>query len=367
MLALAPVVAVGQQSSSVPLSTAGPLLEEYGKRLQDKSLSEAERLQLVGLLGLWPGDAVRAPLIAVLDDPIDSVRVAAARALGWKGNAEAVPILRAHFEAPSEKPAMRAAALEALGKIGDESSRAVLLAATKDPNGALRGAAYYGLTFENLTNAEDRLPLLRQMAADRGIDPYIRCQAILTIGTLRDAGSADVLINLLATEPTSPMPKATGAPDEREVMAIRYRQARDVKGITAKVVWLIEARSAIPYLMKTAEDPDDYFLRLTSLETLGAWRVHEAIPVFVRRLDDPFDHVRVTALWALADIGDKSVVDAVLPKLSDRIGTVRAQAVDTLADLGDPRVRPQLLAMQEKETDGRVRDSLDKALTRLKQ
>src|SRR5512144_1652825 len=117
MLVLAPVVAVGQQSPSVPLSTAGPLLEEYGKRLQDKSLSEAERLQLVGLLGLWPGAAVRAPLIAVLDDPIDSVRVAAARALGWKGNAEAVPILRAHFEAPSEKPAMRAAALEALGKI----------------------------------------------------------------------------------------------------------------------------------------------------------------------------------------------------------------------------------------------------------
>ncbi len=148
-------------------------------------------------------------------------------------------------------------------------------------------------------------------------------------------------------------------------MATRYRQARDVKAWVARTLWMIEAKQAIPLLLKTAEDPHDYFLRLVSLEAIGAWKVPEALPILLRRLDDGFDQNRMTALWALGALGDKSVVDQVLLRISDKVPTVRAQAVQTLGLLGDSRVRPQLEALQEQEADSRVQAALSEALKKL--
>ncbi len=130
-------------------------------------------------------------------------------------------------------------------------------------------------------------------------------------------------------------------------------------------LWMIEAREAIPLLLKTADDPRDFFLRLISLQALGSWKVPEALPVFVKRLDDPFDQARIAALGALAAVGDRSVVDPVVARLSDKVPEVRVQAVDTLAALGDPRVRPELETLRDKEGDARVQEALEKALTRL--
>src|SRR5262245_4083543 len=237
---------VGHADSSVPLSTASPFLEDYAKQLQDQSRPEIERLQLVGLLGLFGGDQVRAPLLAVLTDPSEAIRVASARALGWKGNREAIPALRGLVEAPGEKSSVRVAATEALGRIGDNSARPVLLAAAENTDPAIRGAAFWGLTFGDLTSPTDRIPLMRQMAGDRGLDPFIRCQAIQALAHARDAGSADLLLGLLEREPPYPMPLPPAAPNERETMAIRYRQARDIRAWAAKGLWVIRARRAMP-------------------------------------------------------------------------------------------------------------------------
>ncbi len=352
-------------AADAPLSNAGPLLDEYGQRLQDLTLSEAERLQFLGLLARWGTPQVRQPLLAVLKDSHESIRAASARALGWKGNSEAVAGLQDRVTAPDEKVAVRVAAIESLGRIGDSSAREALLAVTKESDPAVRGAAFSALTFENLQSPADRAPLLRQMAGDTTLDTYIRCQAIQALALARDGASRELLMTLLEREPVSPMPLPSEAPSEREMMAIRYRQARDVRAWAAKALWVLEARSAIPLLLKTAEEPNDFFLRLASLETLGSWRVHEAMPVFLRRLEDPFPQNRITALWALADIGDKSVVNAVAARLADSDPNVRGQAVETLGELGDARVRQQLQALQDSERDTRVQEAIDKAIERL--
>jgi HEAT repeat protein len=172
-------------------------------------------------------------------------------------------------------------------------------------------------------------------------------------------------LRLLEAEPSVAMPQPPAVPSERDNMATRYRQARDVRAWVARSLWMIQAKEAIPLLLKTADDPHDYFVRLVSLEALGNWRVPEALPVFLKRLDDSFDQNRITALWALGGIGDKSVVDPVLVRISDRVPEVRGQAVTTLGLLGDSRVRPQLEALQEKEPDGRVQEALAQALARL--
>ena len=98
LLSLAVSIVVGvatpaRAQSSVPLSTAGPYIDEFSKKLVDTSLPEVERLQIVGLLALWQNDQARDPLVVVLDDKSDALRTAAARALGWKGNVGAIPAL----------------------------------------------------------------------------------------------------------------------------------------------------------------------------------------------------------------------------------------------------------------------------------
>ena len=71
-------------------------------------------------------------------------------------------------------------------------------------------------------------------------------------------------------------------------MAIRFRQARDVRAWAAAGLGQLEAREALPLLLRSAEDGDDFFLRFTSMDALVAWKSREALPVFLRRVGDPF-------------------------------------------------------------------------------
>jgi len=161
------------------------------------------------------------------------------------------------------------------------------------------------------------------------------------------------------------MPYLSPTPSQPEVMMIRYRQARDVKAWSARALGALGAKSTLPLLLKSAEDPDDFFLRMLSIEVLGLWKVPEAVPVLVRRLSDKFDYARVAALWALGEVGDRSVVDAVVGRLVDREPKVRAQAVKTLAALGDPKVRDQLEIAQGRDPDPDVQAAVADALERL--
>jgi len=364
MVALS-ATAVHAQTGAAPLSNASPVLQDFSKLVQDQSLPESERQQYIALLGQWGTAQVRPALLAALADPLPTIRASAARALGWKDNTDAVGPLRQRLEAPGEPAAVRVAVLEALGKIGDSSSRAAVLSVINDPDAAVRGAALWGLTFEALGSSSDRVALLRQMAADTALDPFMRSQAIQGLGSIRDTGSADLLLRILEREPASPMPPATESPTENEVMIIRYRQARDVRAWAARTLWVIDAKAAVPLLVKTADDPDDFFLRLISVVALGSWKSPEAVPVLVKRLNDSFDRTRIAALWAIGEIGDRSTVDPVLARLSDKVLDVRVQAVTTLGELGDGRVRPQLVALQQQDPNARIQEAVDKALSQL--
>src|SRR5215831_8959844 len=152
--------------SAPSFSNASGTLQEIGKQVQDTSLPDGQRVALIGLLGQWGNPEVRDALLPVLQDPSPAVRSAGALALGWKGNREATPALRARVEAADEVPAVRAAALTGLGKIGDDSVRSAVLAAAHDPDAGVRGAALGALTTGPLSRPDDRNQLLRQLAGD---------------------------------------------------------------------------------------------------------------------------------------------------------------------------------------------------------
>jgi len=303
--------------------------------------------------------------VAVLKDPLPAIRAAAAQALGWPGNDEAVPALRERVETPGEAAAVRAAAVRSLGRIGDRSVRALVITATGEPDASVREAALWSVAFGSLVDPSDRTFYLMRLAEDRAVGAQSRVDAIRALASVKEDGVVGGLARILESEPRVTIALPSGTRNDQQVMALRYAQARDVAGWAAGALGQLEARSALPLLLKTAEDPNDFFLRLMSVRSLVAWNVPEAYPVLVRGLEDPLPDIRVVALTGLARLGDPKAVDPVLARLSDASPEVRAMAVPTLALLGGPKVRPQLEAMQQKESDPRVRGVLEAELSRL--
>jgi HEAT repeat protein len=332
---------------------------------QDTSLPEAERVELVKALGGWGTEQVRDALLALLKDSLPSIREAAAAGLSWRGNGEAVRALRERAEAAGEAPGVRAAALDSLGKIGDPSARDAVLAATNEVDPRIRKASLGALTTGLLVSPADRIPLLRRVVEDGGLDPLMRCEAIQELGREKDKGSIPLLVRLLETGPRIPMPLPSAAPSQQEILTLRFQQSRDLRAWAASSLGALEAKEALPLLLKTAREPDDFFLRVTSMGALITLRAPEAVSVFVQGLQDPFADVRALALIGLAQVGDSSSGNAVLARLSDPAPVVRAQAVGTLVELRDPRARTELESLRKRELDSSVQQALEAALARL--
>ena len=357
---LAPRTATAQQSSN-----AGPILEELGKQVTNQSLPTTERVQVIKTLGQWATADVRPPLVAALKDPHPEIREAAARALGWAGNVEAVPVLRERVEAEGEPMAVKAAAVRSLGVIGDRSVRPLVVSLSNDPDPKVREAAVWGLALGALAEPADRTGYLIQFAEDRAFDPTVRSQAVRALTAVNEERVVASLSRILQTEPPLTVTPPTGQPSEQEVMALRLMQIRDVAAFAVGALGRLDARSALPLVLKSAEDPNDFFLRLVSVETLVAWNVPEALPVFVRSLADPLTDVRIWALVGLERLGDQRAVGPVFASLSDQSVPVRARAVTTLAALGGSKVRPQLEALEQRELEPEVRAALETALSKL--
>lgn len=365
LVALGAPATVPAAAGSVPLSTAGPFLDDLGRQAVDASRPEAERIELINLLGQWASPRVRERLLAALADPAPAVRQAAARALGWAGNVEASPALRERVLAPGEAPEVRAAAVAALGKIGDTAVREVVLGTVTDPEARVREAAFGALALGALASPTDRVPLLRRLAEDRALDPWMRSEAIRQLAAVRDTGSADLLMRLLASEPTMAMPVPRPDATQQDVMALRHRQVRDVRAWAAAALGHLEARQALPLLLAAAEDPGDFFLRVISMQVLITWNPAEARGVFLRRVDDPLGDVRALAISALARAGEQSAAPAMVIRLSDPEPAVRVAAVRALVEFQHPETRAILENHRRRESDSSVQQAIEAALTRL--
>jgi HEAT repeat protein len=353
--------------ASAPLSNAAPLLAELGREALDPTQPELRRLELVRALAPWATADVRGVLVSLLGDASVRLRAAAARALGWPGNREAVPALQARLEAPDEAPSVRAAAAEALGAIGDPSTRSALLAAARRPEPEVRGPALWALSLGALAHPADRTMLLGELAKDAGADPQLRADALRALAAVPEPHAAEVLAWVLVTGPrlvvAPPSPGAT----QQEILGLRWRQARDLRAWAAKGLGDRRERSAVPALLQAAEEPDDYFLRLLALGALVALEAPEALPVFLRRLEDPFPGVRATALGGLGRLGAREppVVEAIVRRLGDEDTAVRAHAVMALAVLGDASVRAPLERLRQTEEDFGVQRAIEQALATL--
>ena len=365
LVLIAPLSSNGQAAERPPLSNAEPALEQLAKELADQSLPLTQRLEIVRVFTGWTTGQVRAPLLAALKDPAPELRAGAARALGWSGHREAIPALRERAEMAGEPAAVRAAAVHALGIIGDPSARALLVAATKDPDPGVRQAALWSVSLGPLGDPADRTSYLIRIAEDQALDGLLRCDAIRALVNVKEDRVVEALIRILEREPRITIALPEGELSQPQIMELRRVQARDAAAWAAAALGELRAKAALPLLLKTAEDPTDFFLRQMSITSLIVLGVAEARPVFMRRLEDRLPENRVLALMGLTQLADRTAIGSVRAKLTDQDPLVRAQAVVALATLGDATVRPTLESLQRTEGDSNVLGALEEALSRL--
>jgi hypothetical protein len=120
-------------------------------------------------------------------------------------------------------------------------------------------AALGALTTGPLASPADRIPLLRRVVEDGELAPIMRCEAIQELGKEKDKGSIPLLARLLETGPRIPMTLPSASPTQQEIVRLRFQQSRDLRAWAASSLGALDAKEALPLLLKSARDPDDSF------------------------------------------------------------------------------------------------------------
>jgi HEAT repeat protein len=256
----------------------------------------------------------------------DSVREAAAKALGRIGDAAAVPGLLAALR--DESWQVREAAAEALGEIGAPAVPG-LLAALRDADWQVRRAAAAALR-----EIGDAAAVPGLLAALGDADANVREAAAAALGEIGDAAAVPGLL------------AALGDADWR------------VRRAAAAALGEIGDAAAVPGLLAALRDAEEDVRRAAAaaLGQIGA----PAVPGLLAALRDAEEDVRRAAAAALGEIGDAAAVPGLLAALGDASWYVREAAAAALGQIGAPAV-PGLLAAL-RDADANVREAAAAAL-----
>lgn len=226
------------------------------------------------------GEGAASELAEALTNQDAGVRRAAARALGWIGEASVVPnLLNSLNDADS---GVRRDAAAALGRVGDASAVSPLLKALKDKHSPVRYAAAWALGKIGSTFAVTGL-----------------------LEALRD-------------------------------------EDRDVRRVSARGLGWIGDPKAIARLAEALKDPSSG-VRRDAAGALGRVGDDSAVEPLLTALSDRRDTVRYTAARALGQIGGAAAVPGLLQSLRDEDRDVRRAAAEALREIGDERAVPGLL------------------------
>ena len=304
------VAANGWEHGAVPFSAlVGALSDE------DPGL----RYRAAQSLGYRGEKRAVAPLLAALRRKGEdaTVRAAIIIALGRLGDSAAVPTLRTCL-ASEEIEELRADCAEALGRIGDPAMLPDLLATfAGDPSFLVRSTIVDALGGFSDGRA---VKLLAQLAGDRRNQSLAR-RAVVALGRTGSPDAVPPLLRLLATTRSTP-----------QRLAIVEALGR------------LKADAARAPLAAIADAPGDPRLRTAAVIALGEIRDGESLPVLLQLLDDPVAAIRLTAIRALAALGDRRANRAIAD-LVEREAR-RLSGLDNTALLADPAAVLTSLSLQ---------------------
>ncbi len=278
----------------------------------DRAIEVNLRWPAVRALGTIGNPAALDVVMAAADDPAGTIRESAATALGNLGNASATTALRRLLR--DGQASVRNAAAEALGRLRPSEAAEDLRNALDDSHPMVSEAA---------ARALERMGDAGLIAALQGIlrNPDAPCAAAPQLLAELAADTVLPALLLLTREPST---------------AVREGAAYGLGKIGTA-----EAADALVRLC-WADSSED--VRYAAVSRLGALKYPEAMPAILARLrDDESTLVRSRAATALADFGDRSVVDPLCEALDDP-GVSRFAAI-ALGRIKDAKAVPALVEL----------------------
>jgi len=347
------------------------------------------RCEACVLLGRIPGPRGAARLRASLDDEDAELRTAAARALGSRREAAAIPdlvrrleacaasddfdaaeevdavvdalVLMASTERPVEAGAnasriielladrlegapdpVRLSIARVLGRIGRPDDVDLVVHLQKDASSAVRRAAVEALSRLETGSASEPL---RLALADES--PQVRVAAAAALGASRSAGAIDDLRRLLHDE------------DER----VRSAAVRAIGALSQGAGDGPLGEEALELLRASLHDAGVVAMAAAeALRSVGGAEAAEAARDLLARSEPELVQA---AVGVLARHGSAEAVEDLLALVPHESWSVRAEAIQTLAERGVVKAIPPILRRLETEQDDFVRETMLRALKKL--
>ncbi|MFB6122826.1 MAG: HEAT repeat domain-containing protein [Haloferacaceae archaeon] len=278
------------------------------------------------------GDEDAVPaLVESLTDPDPRVRERVARACGKLGDPRAVDALRERVDGDERR--VRQAAADALAAIGSKRALAALLDRVEDDSPEVRYVA---------------ASALGDYGGPKPIDALVE-----TLGDENDAvrrAAVYSIVELLSNAP------AERSHEIRQTVVDRLGETAGGSVVESLVELVEEGR-------QTAQRRNAAWLLG---RTVGETHRSRAVDALVSALGDDDEMTAQFAATSLVTIGDDDVTDALLDLLEDpESDQAAAKAVFVLGKVGDARARERLESLVESTEDPEVRKQAFSALSKL--
>lgn len=289
------------------------------------------RMAAANALGRLGDDAATPKLVAALDDSDSRVQARAAHALGRLDDPRAVGSLEERLTAGDEL--LRRAAADALGSLATDRALRALLTLLDDGDESLRRLAASALG--NASSTEPVKPLVAALTDDSG---PVRRAAVFSI------------IELLSNVPT-------GRSHEVREAVVSELSAADDETVVAPLVEIVEEsvqprqrRNAVWFLGRvTGEDPPQ-----------------PAVDALVATLDADDEQAAQFAATSLSEMEGPAVESTLLDLLDgDGAADARAKAAYVLGQVGGERARERLDRLTDAADSKAVRRRAFAALSKL--
>ncbi len=329
---------------------------------------EEVRIFAAVMLGSLEGAGVAPALIDSLADPDVNVRHAAAASLGRMKAPEAVPRL---IEALRSEPWLQYPAIHALGEIGDSRAAPPLLELLDDE--FLRAPALEAL---GQVAQRDALPRIAAHLLDP--DPALQNAAIRAVVEIEQRATASGQ----SLDPSVQAALRREELVEHLVEMLADEETRNRQTATVTLGWLRETRATRP-LLELLADPVVQEFASHALVSIGfveraAWaaalaHVDDAVRMGATRclawiapaegtalvaplIHDPSAEVRAEAAAAIGRLGDEDAPMLLFELLGDESELIQESAMEALSRMSPERVRPLLLqALAGDEPEAPVR------------
>ncbi|MCS7252759.1 MAG: HEAT repeat domain-containing protein [Armatimonadota bacterium] len=323
------------------------ICERFRAALDPQSSEGKDRLvrrDMCRYLGQLKYKLATADLIERLSDSDPDVRAAAAEALGKIGARAAIEPLKTQMNDKAEEMKVRLSAAVALGKMGDKEAIDFLVNMLTEQDESLRVRAASALSEVGLPAVRALLSAVRSkedlkrwgaakalgemrckdatkelIKATKDKSEDVRIASVISLGRIGDPQAVPALLEALEDESSKVRWHAYGALQRfgAEAGSAAIEALQQIKGVEAK----------------------EHIIKL-----LGIWKVSSAADELLNQLRHKSERVRSAAAWAIGEIGATAGANALLNLLrSDESIDVRREAAHALGKLRYKPARGLLL------------------------